>query len=346
VNGYSAYLAGLWERATAPREQDAPTVASCFAGMGGSLAGYLSAGYREVLAIEYDAHAAECLRLNFGVEVHQGDIADVGAGALGLAPGDLGLLDGSPPCQGFSTVGRQNAADPRSVLFEHFVRLLTAWQPRAFVMENVPGLPVHFPRRFAEIIRALEGAGYVTAAALVEACRFGAATTRQRLIVTGARADLGADPGIPDPTARGTVLREALRPPPAPVFESAPLSPRIRRLALITEQGRDAGDALKARGGRLSYYSLQRPAWDQVAWTVTATVSSSRCGFLHPREMRLMTIGEIMRIQGIPDAYRWPDGTTYALAHKRIGNSVCPLVTEALGGHLRMLAMGGERVGA
>jgi DNA (cytosine-5)-methyltransferase 1 len=346
VNGYADRLDALWAAATAPRADDAPTVASCFAGMGGSLLGYLGAGYREVLAVEHDAHAAACLRLNFGVTVHQGDIGAVRAGALPLAPGELGLLDGSPPCQGFSTLGRRREEDPRSRLFGEFVRLLRAWRPRAFVMENVPGLPRQFPARFAEICAALSGAGYVVTAALVDACAFGAATTRKRLIITGARADLApAGAGLPAPSARPTTLRDALRPTPGPVIEAPPLTERIRRLALITEPGYDAADAMKLRGGRASYFNLQRPAWDVPCWTIPATVSQSRCGMLHPREQRLMSIGELMRIQGIPDGYQWPPMTTYAHAHHRIGNSVVPLLTEALGAHLRPIAAGAVPVG-
>jgi DNA (cytosine-5)-methyltransferase 1 len=335
VNGYAARLSELWQRATAPRADDAPTVASCFAGMGGSTLGYLAAGYRELLAVEHDAHAAECLRLNFGVHVHQGDIADVAPGALGIAPGELDLLDGSPPCQGFSSLGRRANDDPRSVLFLEFVRLLTAWQPKAFVMENVPGLPVSFPRRFAEVCAALTAAGYAITAAIVPAEAFGAATVRPRLIITGARADLEVTPGLPAPSRRGVILRDALTPAPAPVIEPAAPGERIMRLAVLVKPGRKGEHALLERGGRHAYYNLQRAHFDRVCWTLPALVDTTRCGILHPREHRFLTIGELMRVQGIPDEFTWPAGTTYKVAHHRIGNSVCPLLTEALGGHLR-----------
>jgi DNA (cytosine-5)-methyltransferase 1 len=331
---YAERLSELWRSAVAPRLEDAPTVVSCFAGMGGSLLGYLAAGYREVLAIEHDPHAAACLRLNYGVRVHQGDIADVDPAAIGLAPGELDLLDGSPPCQGFSSLGRRAADDPRSVLFLQFVRLLTAWQPRTFVMENVPGLPVSFPRRFAEVCAALEGAGYVITAAIVPAESFGAATTRPRLIITGARADLGVVPGLPAPSHRGVTLRAALTPPPDPVIEAGPPGERIMRLVVLTEPGRKGEHALVARGGRQAYYNLQRAHNDRVCWTVPALADPGRCGILHPREHRFLSVGELMRVQGIPDEFTWPPTTTWKVAHHRIGNSVCPLVTRALGEHL------------
>lgn len=334
MSAYADRLADLWRRATAPRDEDAPTLVSCFAGMGGSTIGYLAAGYRELLAIEHDPHAAACLRLNLGVHVHQGDIADVQPSAIPLASGELDLLDGSPPCQGFSSLGRRNVTDPRSVLFREFVRLLTWWQPRAFVMENVANLPVGFPARFAEVYAGLAGAGYRITAGILPAEAFGAATTRPRLIITGARADLEVEPGLPAPSGRGVTLREALSPPPARVIECEPPSARMMPLVVLTEPGRKGERALVERGGRQAYYNLQRAHWNRVCLTVPAKADHNRCGMLHPREHRFLSIGELMRVQGIPDGFTWPPTTTYESAHARIGNSVCPLLTEALGEHL------------
>jgi len=66
----------MGKRAVAPREGDAPTVISTFAGGGGSLTGYLMAGYRDLLAIEWDNNAVETLRLNYPrLDIYHGDIA-------------------------------------------------------------------------------------------------------------------------------------------------------------------------------------------------------------------------------------------------------------------------------
>ena len=85
----------------------APTVVSMFAGCGGSSLGYRMAGYRELLAVEWDPVATAAFRANFpGVPVHEGDIAELSGGEClrlaGIAPGELDVLDGSPPCQGFT----------------------------------------------------------------------------------------------------------------------------------------------------------------------------------------------------------------------------------------------------
>lgn len=73
---YPAILAEAWAQHLAPRAPDAPTVISTFAGCGGSSLGYSMAGYRELLAVEWDNNAVETFRLNFPeVPVYHGDIA-------------------------------------------------------------------------------------------------------------------------------------------------------------------------------------------------------------------------------------------------------------------------------
>ena len=78
IEDYPAHLEACWQEHLKPREPDAPTVISLFAGCGGSSLGYSMAGYRELLAVEWDEHAVETFKLNFpDVPVWQGDIADL-----------------------------------------------------------------------------------------------------------------------------------------------------------------------------------------------------------------------------------------------------------------------------
>jgi DNA (cytosine-5)-methyltransferase 1 len=106
VNGLSSYLDILdqaWQQHLAPREIDAPTVVSTFAGCGGSSLGYSMAGYRELLAVEWDDNAVQTFKLNFpDVPVYHGDITKLSVEHVlemtGLQGGELDVLDGSPPC--------------------------------------------------------------------------------------------------------------------------------------------------------------------------------------------------------------------------------------------------------
>jgi DNA (cytosine-5)-methyltransferase 1 len=61
-------------------------------------------------------------------------------GDLNLKPGEAGCVFGGPPCQGFSMAGRRETMDPRNSLVFEFMHFVVAVKPKAFVMENVPGI--------------------------------------------------------------------------------------------------------------------------------------------------------------------------------------------------------------
>jgi DNA (cytosine-5)-methyltransferase 1 len=203
VTKYVERLNAAWSDHLAPRRDDAPTVISTFAGCGGSSLGYSMAGYRELLAVEWDDNAVETFRLNFpDVPVYHGDINALGVDQVlamtGLRPGDLDVFDGSPPCQGFSTAGKRAIDDPRNSLFKEYVRLLRGLQPKAFVMENVSGMiKGKMKLVFAEILRELKACGYRVSARLLNAMYFDVPQERQRMIFIGVREDLAIAPVHP-----------------------------------------------------------------------------------------------------------------------------------------------------
>ena len=77
--------------------------------------------------------------------MYHGDIAELTVdGCMDMAglsgPGELDVLDGSPPCQGLSTAGKRRMKDGRNQLFREYVRLLRGLQPKVLVMKNVGGI--------------------------------------------------------------------------------------------------------------------------------------------------------------------------------------------------------------
>lgn len=211
---YPIHLEMMWQKHLAPREPDAPTVISTFAGGGGSSLGYSMAGYRELLAVEWDNNAVETFKLNFpDVPVYHGDICNLTVEKClelaGIEPGELDLLDGSPPCQGFSTAGKRLLDDPRNQLFKEFVRLLRGLKPKVFVMENVSGMVKGKMKLvFAEILRELRASGYKVSARLLNAMYFHVPQSRQRIIFIGVREDLGIKPSHPGAENRAVTLGE------------------------------------------------------------------------------------------------------------------------------------------
>jgi len=204
---------------------EAFTYVSLFAGCGGSSLGYKMAGGRCLCAVEFDANAAAMYRLNFpGVPVIERDVREVSAEEVmevaGLVPGQLDVLDGSPPCQGFSTAGKRQFGDPRNSLFREYVRLLEALQPRAFVMENVSGLVKgKMKLAFRTIMESLKATGYTVRCKLLNAMWFGVPQSRERLIWLGVRPDVGRE--VEWPKAEAAIPLKAVVPSSSSIANSS-----------------------------------------------------------------------------------------------------------------------------
>jgi DNA (cytosine-5)-methyltransferase 1 len=120
----------------------------------------------------------------------------------GLAPGELDVLIGGPPCQGFSILGQRMLDDPRNDLFREFIRVVHTLQPRVAVIENVPGLAtLHQGVLLKEIGHAFGALGYNVDCAELLAAQYGVPQMRWRMFFVAWRADLGIrSAGFPQPT--------------------------------------------------------------------------------------------------------------------------------------------------
>lgn len=307
---------------------------SLFAGGGGSSLGYSMAGYRELLAVEWDDNAVQTLRLNFpGLPIHHGDIAKLTVTeCLGMAqvePGELDVLDGSPPCQGFSTAGKRLMDDPRNGLFREFVRLLRGLKPKAFVMENVSGMVKGKMKLvFAEILRELKASGYKVKARLLNAMYFGVPQSRQRMIFVGIRDDLDIEPSHPAGQTRPITVRAALHECPdgnAPVLKDG----RFRSRLLSLKLGQSVGDVYG------SGFMKTRINPDAVSPTITKSNLMGQSEHYHWSGLRSLSDRELARLASFGDHYQFAG--TYVQAVDRIGNSVPPLFMRAIALHVRSL---------
>ncbi|MWG36683.1 DNA cytosine methyltransferase [Halomarina oriensis] len=130
---------------------DPPVAIDLFCGAGGFTQGLKNAGYEVCWAIDSDAAAVEAYQENHNHEVLPEDIRGTEPETDGpdIEPGELDLIAGGPPCPSFSMIGRSKldsledrgaSEDERNLLYRHFLRYVAYFEPRAFVMENVPGL--------------------------------------------------------------------------------------------------------------------------------------------------------------------------------------------------------------
>ncbi|MGN6254931.1 MAG: DNA cytosine methyltransferase [Solirubrobacterales bacterium] len=210
-----------------------PLAVDLFAGAGGLSLGLEQAGFDVVAAVEYDPVHAATHEFNFPLtEVLCADVSAplsdedlrgavrAGMEAHGHDPnswdGELDLIAGGPPCQGFSFIGKRLVDDRRNQLVFHFFRLISALRPRYFVMENVPGMATgghasilkRLISEFEEIgYRFPEGKAY----RILNAADFGVPQERRRLFLIGSREDQGlAHP--PSPSVRPVAKRSSEEP--------------------------------------------------------------------------------------------------------------------------------------
>lgn len=329
---YPALLDAAWRQHLQPKPKNAPTVLSTFAGCGGSSLGYSMAGFRELLAVEWDNNAVETFKLNFpDVPVYHGDIAKLSVEqCLALAkiqPRELDIFDGSPPCQGFSTAGKRVLDDPRNQLFREYVRLLQGLQPKVFVMENVSGMVKGKMKLvFVEILKELKASGYQVSARLLNAMYFNVPQSRERMIFIGVRNDLGIAPTHPKAEGQPITARTATEKVANKTY-NRPLASTAKQIYAHIKQGQNGTHYRK------NYYmNSMKLHPDKPSPTIPKIVSGTG-GHMHWTEPRTMTIEEAKRLASFPDRFQMIGN--FETQYMRIGNSVPPLFMRSISCHIR-----------
>lgn len=182
------------------------TMLDLFAGAGGLSEGLSEAGFHSLFASEIMPVYAETYRRNHpGAEVLTADIRTVDARkiltSLGLERGQLDLLAGGPPCQGFSiNAPVRSILDQRNHLFKEYLRFVDSFAPRAVLIENVPGL-VSFEHgaTLHAILDALAQLGYGADVRILGAAYYGVPQMRWRTIILGLRGKNLPSSAFPEP---------------------------------------------------------------------------------------------------------------------------------------------------
>jgi len=175
-----------------------------FSGAGGMAEGFRQAGFKTLMATDYDEMAAKTFQFNHpNTPFFVGDLRRLHVEQiLELANTKIGqptVICGGPPCQGFSLAGQRIADDPRNQLFKEFVRVVEGIQPRFFLFENVSGLlSMQGGAVLQAILKEFERIGYSCQYKTVNAAEYGVPQARPRFILIGSR-DTDAI-GFPQPT--------------------------------------------------------------------------------------------------------------------------------------------------
>ena len=168
-----------------------------FSGAGGLSEGLSEAGFHSLFASEIVPVYAQTYKKNHpDTNVFTADIRTLDANevrtTLGIERGELDLIAGGPPCQGFSiNAPVRTTLDERNHLFKEYLRFVDAFAPRAVLIENVPGL-VSFEHgaTLHAILNALAELGYGADVRILGAPYYGVPQMRWRTIILGVREGL------------------------------------------------------------------------------------------------------------------------------------------------------------
>lgn len=317
---------------------------SFFTGCGGMDLGFESVGYKHIATFEINELFCKTLRRNrpnwkvFGPPVHSGDVSkfEETAGALRtiIKPPFEGVFVGGPPCQPFSIASNQRFAkwgdkfkrtgfahEKNGNLLFDFVRLIIEFRPKAFVIENVPGLrDLDGGEQLQAAIKELKAAGYSLGEPLVlDAARHGVPQQRFRLFVIGSRTKGKYHPPTPlnYVVGSGSVLFKST----AGLLNNETREHRAGSLLRYMRLSYGARDQL----GRVDRLNPKLPSKTVIAG---GTKGGGR-SHLHPEIPRTLSVRECARLQTFPDDYVFVGAS--ARQFTQVGNAVPPVLAARVG---------------
>lgn len=341
-----------------------------FAGAGGLSKGFMDAGIDIIVGVDNDSAALRTFERNHN-------------GAVGLNADlskqetfdkikeiakerTIDLIIGGPPCQGFSLSGPRNFDDERNKLYLAVLEMVRQYQPKGFLIENVPGMATLYGGEVKnEILRRFTDMGYNVDCKVLCAADYGVPQMRKRLIFMGIRKDLGV-PHFPEPYLKPeeyVTCRQAISDLPSRKHEIGEDVDKYEREPQTEYQKKMRGNqnvlynhvatkhtkmvqdtiALVPEGGN---YKDLPPGWGESrkfneAWTryhgdkPSKTIDTGHRNHFHYEYNRVPTIRENARLQSFPDDFVFLGTKTQQ--NRQVGNAVPPLLGFALAKEMKSI---------
>ena len=346
-------------------------VISTFAGGGGSSTGYRLAGGRILAINEFVEEARNTYHANFPHTLIIPDDIKKLSGKdflepFDMKPGQLDILDGSPPCSAFSIAGKlshgkggkhsdgwgqtKKYSDDQIVeniedLFFEFLRVADEIKPKVIVGENVKGLTIGEAKEyFNRINNEFSNIGYDVSAKVLDAKHFGVPQTRARTIFIGVRQDITSKIGLtfmniasifPSENKELVSLEEGLEGLTIDQEEADWLKEKWQNTAYYkATSSLMPADPEKVLSGddygqRAKHFNMKRASRFKPAPTVTAMGSgATNAGTIHWNVQRKLTIKELKRIMSLPDDFKLTG--TFNQQAERCGRMVPSLMMKAI----------------
>lgn len=338
-------------------------VIDLFCGCGGLSYGFEKAGYNILLGIDNDSKALETFELNHkDAKSICGDITTITyENDIKPFTGDkqIDVIIGGPPCQGMSLSGPRRFEDPRNRLYLSYIRLVEEIKPKAFVIENVPGLVGLFNGKIKDsIIGKFTDMGYNIQYRILCAADYGVPQSRRRVVFVGLRK---GEFIYPEPANDIVTCEMALSDLPAlendigaeqSEYISAPQNEYQELMRRNSDKVRNhiaANHSEKVKkiislvpdGG--NYKDLPEEYINSrnfhVAWTRFAsqkpapTIDTGHRHHFHYKFNRVPTVRECARLQSFPDDFIFLGNKTQQF--RQVGNAVPPLLAQCIAKSLK-----------
>ena len=336
-----------------------------FCGCGGFSHGFVQAGYNVLLGIDNNRAALESFTANHkGAQTICGDITQITykndiEPLLGSKTVDIVI--GGPPCQGMSLSGFRKLDDPRNKLYLSYIRLVKEIQPRAFVIENVPGLVGLFKGAIKDsIIDEFFELGYAVKYKVISAADYGVPQKRNRVVFIGVKSETNSFQ-FPKPLEYKVTCEQALSDLPPLVDEigeekqSYISKPQNEYQKLMRKKKKTVTNHIAAAhsesvksiislvpdGGNYKDLpeDLRNTRNFHVAWTrfsrskPAPTIDTGHRHHFHYEYNRVPTVRECARLQSFPDDFTFFGNKTEQF--RQVGNAVPPLMAKAIAESLR-----------
>lgn len=175
--------------------ENKPTMIDLFCGAGGFSVGCQWAGFQSVLGVDYFEPAIETWKNNHPNSMAVlGDIRHITPDFVReilneVGVGNIDLITGGVPCQGFSLNNRKhNDEDERNYLFLDYMKIVEEFKPKFIILENVSGMRSTANGKFEkDILEYMNGLGYNAKVELLNSAQYGVPQTRNRLIFVGVK---------------------------------------------------------------------------------------------------------------------------------------------------------------
>ena len=341
-------------------------VLDLFCGCGGISEGYALAGFEIAGGIDFNEFATITFKHNFkGAKVHNIDITEFTNLQIEEEYGDVDIIVGGPPCQGFSSANRwqKEMDDPRNKLFFEYIRFVQIIHPKIIMIENVRGLLTrdngYAIKRIEEILGSAE---YNIKYRVLDASDYGVPQNRKRAIIVGIRKDYkdiffdfdkiasqkkttvedaigelycfeNSAAGIKTiETPADSKLRKYFRTSDNTLLDQDIVYPAQvvqERISYVPQGGnwKDVPSHLWP-SDRQNRHSSAYKRLDPNTQSCTIDTGNAHSNYFHPIYNRIPTIRESARLQSFPDSFEFqgPRGSKY----RQIGNAVPPLLAKAI----------------